>query len=135
MLYELEEDKNRVLPCGKTVRQLLQIIGTDYFRKIDSKAHVRALQRQIDRHITMFHKHSGRIIIPDVRFIDELNYIHNAASESLSIKLLRQPFKDKHSTEKGIPDISFDYVIDNSNMSIRQQNRRIREILKQEYFL
>ena len=61
------------LQTGCTPRQILQMLGTDVFRKIDSDTWVRLLKAQIEA--TWLEKPHVNIVIDDVRFPNELKII------------------------------------------------------------
>ena len=43
-----DDDKNKLLPCGKSGREVLQIVGTDWFRSLDSDCWVRAYRCSLE---------------------------------------------------------------------------------------
>jgi hypothetical protein len=97
---ESDENKNRMLPCNKTVRQMLQIVGTDWFREVFSDCWVNAYAKKLQE------LYVDIIITPDVRFRNELKYIqeHNG----LVIRLTKAPFVDidKHTSETALDGVA-----------------------------
>lgn len=91
---DLEENKMTMLPCGKTVRQVLQIVGTDWFRRLFPDCWVNAYRKKVFRSKASF------ILTPDVRFPNELKTIQSLGGKT--IRLLRDPLKDKHQSETAL---------------------------------
>ena len=104
-LADLEDDdnKNRETPCGKTVRQLLQLVGTDWFREAFSDCWVNALANTA--HSLKTELDVGVLLVPDVRFRNELKYIQ--ANGGLVIRFNRAPFgeTDKHISETALDGV------------------------------
>jgi len=120
---DLEDNKNAVLPCGQTVRRILQIVGSDWFRQIDPDWWVNKWQAQV------LESRAEIILVGDVRFANEVQAIGAAGGKT--IRLLRAPFpEDQHSSETALdstwPHI-FDGGIDNTEMSIPEQNAAVAE--------
>lgn len=121
-----DEEKNSLLACGKTSREMMQLVGTDWFRELDNHCWVRALMRRVQ-----VYEKLDVIIIPDVRFANEVQFIQkqeaNYQRTGHVIRLLRAPFKlsDEHYSETALDDAPegfFDYILDNRAMSIGEQN-------------
>lgn len=125
------KQKETLLECGKTTRELMQIVGTDWFRALDKRCWIRAMQRKMNVY------HTELFIIPDVRFPDEVRWIQSGNDDGDSgrvIKLLRAPFSDndKHESETALDDTPkgfFDYVLDNRGMSVNECNMKIWEVV------
>lgn len=98
-----DDVKNRVTPCGKTIRQLLQIVGTDWFRHTYSECWINAYQKEVENR-TRAHAISY-ILTPDVRFPNELEAVHKMGG--LVIRMLRAPFgdQDRHESETALDEI------------------------------
>lgn len=104
---------------GTTPRELLQYIGTDLFRnglkyrftKISDKVWLMALRKQVMKAEKMG---LDRIVIPDVRFPNESNLIHDAFDGQV-IKVIRDdlPSIDMHVSERCVDEIVEDYTIHN----------------------
>lgn len=139
-LRDMLEDrvKNMVMPCGKTLRKLLQIVGTDWFRNTDQQVWVRALDNSLDL--------SKTTIIPDVRFPNEVEYIQKQGG--VVVRLLRAPcgMQDQHKSETALDAMTertvaairqscrmeealFDYVIDNRNTTITETGKMLHTSL------
>lgn len=125
--FDTEEDKEAVLPCGKTVRQMLQIVGTDWFRTAWPDVWINAFKSAVAVST------SQNIIVPDVRFPNELRAIHDMGGHV--IRFLRSPFPDSHPSETALDDVGFaeygfDAIIDNRNMDIDEQTDRTLYIVR-----
>ena len=129
--YGSDEDKNQLVNCywdnkQLTAREVLQIVGTDMFRKMQNHVWSNATIRQIQR------ENSDMAIIADCRFPNEVTAIKNVAG--IVIRLSRNPHNSDHTSEIALdPDrydqSLFDLVIDNDNMTITEQNKVIYEFL------
>jgi len=106
-----------------TAREVMQFIGTDMFRKMYNNVWVDALMRQIEKDNTEF------AIITDVRFKNEVEGVQKAGGKV--IRLLRSIAEDTHKSEKELDDYEgFDFVLDNREMSIAEQNEEVYKILE-----
>lgn len=132
-LYATDESKKHILPCGHSVRYLLQYIGTDIFRKLDHDCWINAFGKWKEHY-----KYKDCIIIADVRFPNEVKYIQSKGG--IVIRLLRTPFpEDKHESETALDIIEqydsslydstqdddmlhFNATIDNRNMTLEEKN-------------
>ena len=129
--YGSDEDKNQLVNCywdnkQLTAREVLQIVGTDMFRKMQNHVWSNATIRQILR------EQPNLAIIADCRFPNEVTAIKNVAG--IVIGLSRNPHNSDHTSEIALdPDrydqSLFDLVIDNDNMTITEQNKVIYEFL------
>lgn len=129
--YGSDEDKNQLVNCywdnkQLTAREVLQMVGTDMFRKLQNHVWSNATIRQILR------EQPDIGIIADCRFPNEVDAIKRVGG--IVIKLTRNPHNSDHSSEIALdPDqydqSLFDLVIDNDNMTIAEQNKIIYEFL------
>jgi len=95
-----------------TVRQFMQIIGTDIFRRIDPEIWIRAAMREVAMATC------AMVLIDDVRFPNEVEAIQNAGGKV--IRLLRS-FDNtvKHESERALDGYTgFDLSIDNRNHDV-----------------
>lgn len=95
--------KNITLPQGYTIRKMLQILGTDLFRKIDPEIWVRLYISKI-RKIEREHPNSY-ILTADIRFINELIAIHKLGG--IVIRLMRKVSSFTHQSEKELDIIEY----------------------------
>ncbi len=110
-----------------TGREVLQWFGTDICRKIFSDCWINATIQKITRDA------SNIAIITDARFINEVEAIQKAGGKVL--RLTRSPHNDDiHPSELQLDSYTkFDYVIDNSNMTIEEQVKEVSRVLIQEF--
>lgn len=105
-----------------TAREVMQYFGTNIVRKMYGPAWAKATLRKIKEDQPLL------AIITDGRFEDECDEVR--ANNGKCVKLLRSPLKDEHESEKiAIPDEKFDAIIDNSNMSLDEQNDELVKVL------
>lgn len=115
-----------------TWRDLMQVFGTDMVRQIDHNAWVRACITQVQA------EESEIALIQDVRFPNEVTGIQDTGGKV--IKLMRNPINSDHDSETALDPENFDQsifdaVIDNSNMTIGEQNKETVKILKSWDFI
>lgn len=105
-----------------TVRDLLQFIGTDVFRKMYSTIWLDIIARQIKEEKPQL------AIITDCRFPDEAEWIKQKGK---TVCLLRNTDSDpSHSSEAIETYDGHDFVLDNRNMSIKESNEQFLEKLQ-----
>ncbi len=100
-----------------TAREVMQVFGTNMVRSLWSDCWAFATYKRI--------KDDGvkLAIITDARFPNEVTM--GKENGAKVIKLLRSPFKDNHMSEIALDDFpneNFDLILDNSKMSIDEQN-------------
>jgi len=113
-----EDDKKT--SCPMTAREVMQYVGTDFFRKIYPEVWVDSTIRKIQR------DGSSLAVVVDCRFPNEVKGIQNAGGKV--IRLNRNIFgeNDKHPSETALDDYDdFDATIDNHNMTLSEQNEAI----------
>lgn len=142
---ELDEEKNRMLPCGKTVREALQLVGTDWFRNLDPLSWVRAYKNNAQYSVRT-------IITSDVRFPNEVKCIQELGGHV--IRLLRAPFaeEDQHESETALDltesttilskevgelcgGLIFDAIIDNREMTLEHKNEAVWKLINEKKWL
>jgi len=105
-----------------TAREVLQYFGTEIVRKMYGPAWAKATVNKIKRERPIL------AIITDTRFEDEVDEVNDAGGKV--IKLMRQPYNDEHESEKlNIPNEKFAAIINNSNMTLDEQNDKLVEII------
>ena len=135
--YGSDEDKNQLTDLvwpdennrQMSARDVMQYIGTDIFRKVKPNVWVDATINRIKR------DNPKIAIITDCRFPNEVQAIKNNGGKI--VRLTKDPFQSDHISEtildSNVYDWSnFDYIIDNSNMTILEQclslNNQIKEL-------
>lgn len=110
-----------------TVRQILQLFGTNICRKIDDKCWINGLINDVQSY------GSDLSLVDDCRFKNEVYALKDAGG--LIIKLNKSAGSDNHSSEKDLDDIDesvFDLVIDNSKMSLLDKNELVMNWLQEK---
>jgi len=100
-VYGTDDDKNTPTKYGKTAREFLQTFGTDIMRSIKDTVWVDYTIKKITQ------EQSSVAIIPDVRFPNEVDAIHNAGG--IVIRLTRDVFSDSHKCESALDADKFDW--------------------------
>lgn len=108
-------------------RKILQIMGA-FFRRIYGPIWVEATINKVKE------EKPELAIICDVRYPNEVEGIHENGGKI--IRFTRSPHKeDEHESETALDDWKdFDCVIDNENMTIEEQNKKINEYLTKSGF-
>lgn len=129
--YGSDDQKNELVDCvwgGKqlSAREVMQIVGTDMFRTMQTNVWSSATIRKIKE------ENPPMAIVADCRFPNEVDAIKNAGG--IVIKLTRNPYNSNHMSELALdPDRydsnNFNLVIDNTNLSIVEQNIIIKQFL------
>jgi hypothetical protein len=89
-----DENKSAVTPCGLTIRELLQKVGTEWFRSVCPDVWIRTYYHKISNLL----EDSNVVITPDVRFPNEVRFIQQQGG--VVIFLTRAPFpEDRHESE------------------------------------
>lgn len=151
LLYGSDEDKNSpthiklkelfgLLPIGMinnlknamspedclSVRQILQLFGTNVCRKIDDSCWVRGLITDIESY------GSELSLVDDCRFKNEVYAMKDAGATVIRFK--KSVGDDSHVSEKDLDDIDesvFDLVVDNSKMSLLDKNEYVMNWLQE----
>lgn len=138
----LDENKRMVLPCGKTIREVLQWFGTDICRALYRDCWVNSWHSKVLKYC-FDHGNDCIVLVSDVRFINELQEIQGLGGKV--IRLLRNPINDLHESETALDHVEklsassgysegsiwfpknefldyFNIVLDNKNLNIEEQN-------------
>jgi len=103
-----------------SAREVMQYVGTDFFRKIYPNVWVDSTIRKIQS------ENSKLAVVVDCRFPNEVDGIKDVGGKV--IRLTRDIFKgeDTHASETALDDYEgFDAIIDNKSMDIGEQNEAI----------
>lgn len=103
-----------------TAREVMQYVGTDFFRKIYPNVWVDSTIRKIETEAP------DLAVIVDCRFPNETKGVKDAGGKV--IRLTRDMFKgqDMHASETALDDYDdFDAIIDNQKMSVAEQNEAL----------
>jgi len=120
-----DNQKNELVNCYKdgsqmTARQVLQTVGTEFFRSIQHNVWADATIRRIQQDNPLV------ALIGDCRFPNEVEAIKKAGGTV--IKLTRNLYNSDHASETALDpenydQSNFDLVVDNQNMTIEEQWR------------
>jgi len=122
--YGTDEEKNELVDCywndkQLSSREVLQIVGTDMFRKMQCHVWSSATIRKIKQ------EDPDLALIADCRFPNEVKAVKNAGG--IVIKLNRNVYDSDHSSETALDKENYDYtnfdlVVDNQDMDIHEKN-------------
>jgi hypothetical protein len=147
-MLDSDDIKKTELPCGHTIRYLLQQIGTDMFRGLWSDVWINAWKRRLCA-VDRYDVKPSIVICPDVRFPNELKAIHDLGG--VVIRLTRAPFADvdQHESETALDDVecypctdgrragritpNFDFVMDNKDFSMDDARRWAKDFVAENY--
>ena len=123
--YGTDDQKNELVNCYKdgnqmTARQVLQTVGTEFFRSIQHNVWADATIRRIQQDNPLV------ALIGDCRFPNEVEAVKRAGGTV--IKLTRNLYNSDHASETALDpenydQSNFDLVVDNQNMTIQEQWR------------
>jgi hypothetical protein len=133
----IDSHKLYELPCGLTVRQALQVLGTDVFRAMWEPVWINAWKHRLPP--SEGPKSPGTVLVGDVRFPNEVE-----AVQALGGKVIRLTravaTEDSHTSETAL-DVwnnglnhndgggGFDAVIDNARMTEEQANKAVWDVI------
>ncbi len=143
-----QEIKTMKAPCGKTHREILQIVGTDYMRNIDPDCWIRSYVYELEDYYEGMDDKDIIVITTDVRFPNELKCIQDQGGKV--IRLTRNPLDLQHESEMALDyaelvtidsvhygygddhpmSVKFDEFIDNVEMNIEEQYAAFKTILR-----
>ena len=112
-----------------TAREVMQVVGTDFFRAMFPNVWADATIRKIQEngpHIA---------IIADCRFPNEVEAVQNAGGKVVRLTRNSED-KDAHISETALDKENFDWnkfdvIIQNDNMSVGEQNKKLYDQLKE----
>lgn len=121
--YGTDEQKNELVNCYRgnnqmTAREVLQVVGTDFLRKIQHNVWAEATIRKI-------YQDSPQVaLIGDCRFPNEVEAVKNAGG--VVIKLTRNLYNSDHASETSLDPENYDHnnfdlVVDNQHLTIGEQ--------------
>jgi len=108
-----------------TAREVMEIVGTDIFRKLKKDVWVSST-------INLIKKEKPDVAcIVDVRFPDEVDAIHNIGGKV--VRLTRDPFNSNNSIECALDACNydwknFDFILDNSNIDVNEKNKVLQDL-------
>lgn len=118
-IIDAENKKSKYM----TVREVVEYVGTDIFRKMNDNIWIDALIRQIRKDNSLFP------IITDCRFPNEVEAIQTHQGKVIR---LSRGLESPHISNNALKDYkSFDYFINNKQMTIVEQNKVLDSIMKE----
>jgi hypothetical protein len=111
-----------------SARDVMQVVGTDIFRKLDTNVWVRSTINKIIR------DKPDLAVITDCRFPNEVDSIKQSGGKV--IRLTRNPFQSDHLSETVLDKdnydwSNFDYVVENSDITLLDQFTQIKKLLEE----
>lgn len=129
--YGEDDNKNELVDAywdGKqlTARDLMQLVGTDIFRKLNNNVWVNALISRIKK------SNHEIVIVSDCRFPNEIEAIKK--NDGLVFRLNRNPHKSDHISESILDSHCYDWtnfssVISNEYMTVREQFETLKKLM------
>lgn len=118
--------KNSILSDNVTIREMLQVWGTNIFRLYEPDCWVNATIGSINKESPDF------AIISDARFPNEIELLSNFTPTV--IRLLRNPLNSNHKSETALDDYDFSrcgrvVTVDNADISIDEKNIKLEKVL------
>jgi hypothetical protein len=110
-------------PYSDRMRKILQMWGTEYRRAQDDRYWLKAWLSRA----AMFHGAKG-FVVTDCRFPNEEAFLHFGGGEVWRVDRF-QPDGDPHPSERFIPVMTVDRVIDNTG-TLEDLERRVLEVLR-----
>lgn len=115
-----------------TAREVMQFVGTDIFREIDTDIWVKATINKI------MNEQPKVAVITDCRFPNEVEAIKNIGGKVF--RLTRNKFNSDHASESILDKdrydwANFDYVLENEDISLEDQFAKIKTIIEQDILL
>jgi len=112
--------KDMVTPCGKTYRELMQLVGR-FGRELWKDVWLENLKRRIEMSI------NDTIIVPDIRYPNEADYF---VEHGTLIRLTHSPHSSMDETEIALDNYTkWSYIIDNANMTEAEKNKDVQSLL------
>ena len=113
-----------------TYREVLQILGTDFFRRLDPDCHIRRWKQEMEE---LRRKDTPLVLISDVRFPNEIDAILEVGGPlARVVRLTRYPHEDDvHASETALDDYSWSqdprlHVLDNTGTLAEYKRDLIR---------
>jgi Golgi nucleoside diphosphatase len=118
-------EKNKQHPL---IRHILQWYGTDYVRNNDNDAWIKHMDNTV-KDLCEANTKQMCIVIPDVRFVNEAEWIHANNGVVLFVERAGQTSDDKHRSETELLKIKYDFRVDNNGTSLSRLTWEVRCVL------
>lgn len=116
-LRERSTKEQKIEWLGKSPRELLQTLGTEWGRDIVSQdIWITIAMRQVEA-CQKYLRGAGGVALTDVRFVNEVEAIKAAGGQVWRVERRQRCLAEdaaQHSSEAGIPEFLIDTVIDNT---------------------
>lgn len=129
--YGTDSSKNQLVDAywngdQLSARDLMQLLGTDLFRKLNPNVWVNALLNKIKR------SNHELVIVSDCRFPNEVEAIKQ--NNGLVFRLNRNPHNSDHISESILDSHcydwnNFDAIISNDYMTVREQFEKLKKLM------
>lgn len=129
--YGEDDNKNELVDAywnneQLTARDLMQLVGTDLFRKLNNNVWVNALMNKIKK------TNHQIVIVSDCRFPNEVASVKQ--NGGLVFRLTRNPHESTHISESILDSHiydwkNFDSIINNEHMTVREQFEKLKKLM------
>jgi hypothetical protein len=122
IIYRYGWDGYKQTEYGTEIRELLQRLGTEAGRAVlGDSVWMDEIQKRIDRA-------KGDVVISDVRFVDECDFIRQQAGVVIRVNRPRVTSVNGHVSDQRLPDATVDFEVENSG-SIEDLQAKIKDIV------
>jgi len=125
VIDEVSWEGYKETPYGQEIRELLQRLGTEGGR------HVIGDHFWMDVIMGRIRKAKGNVVISDVRFSDECDFIHNLGGEVIRVNRPGITAVNSHISDQRLPDDRIDFEVQN-NKTIDDLELEIEAILSSQ---
>ena len=106
-----------ILEYGKSPREILQLMGTEWYRSIDPNYWVKSLYKELSFHFFGMDTNMA-ICIPDVRFPNEFDFIDSIGG--MNIRVVRPEYSQSthtaHASETALDDIDILTIVNDGTL-------------------
>jgi hypothetical protein len=99
----IEDKKDLLLPCGITVRQALQLVGTDWFRNLWPDVWIHEWKQRV----TQYPDYTT-VLVGDVRFPNEMKAIQDLGGHVIRLTRAPEGDTDLHESETALDGVGLD---------------------------
>lgn len=131
--------KEELLPgIGKSPRQLMQLLGTEWGRdQVHPELWLLLARQNIGNQLEIDQRHYNGVVIRDVRFENEADWVRQQGGQVVHIQRPDAQAVTSHSSESGITIHDSDFVIHNEGTleDFYRQLERLMGILQRRQFM
>jgi len=125
VINEVGWDGYKATPYGQEIRELLQREGTNAGRKVLGDT------VWMDEIMKRIRRAKGHVVISDVRFEDECDFIRNLGGEVIRVNRPGITSVNDHISDRRLPDASVDFEVENDD-TIEALELKIEAILSSQ---